>query len=261
MSRPTSSLANAKSIGDDGLMSTWTRKVTVAVIALAALVLPGCSHTISGTATTKLTPLDAALDGATPADRVPHDSPLEGFLPHGGQIRTRESPPVASMEEAVQNTVGFWRTKQHLPLAVRVEPTAAPITCATSARPGAHAAFCDGSVIRYDAAWADALLADPPYGAVALEIVAAHEVGHVVLHHLGFGGDLDRSPRVGIMNANEVSADCLSGVYMKSTSTPVGDLDQALPLTALGGNVVREQAFHDGLSETNPQRCIDRYLG
>lgn len=241
-------------------MSRWTRKVTATAIAAAALMLPACSHTISGTATTKLTPLDAALDGATPADRVPHDSPLEGFLPHGGEIRTRETPRVASMEEAVDRTVKFWRTKQHLPLAVPVEPTAAPIACATSTRPGAHATFCDGSIIRYDAAWADGLLA-APHGAVALEIVAAHEVGHAVQYHLGFDGDLDRSPHVGIMNATEVAADCLSGVYMKSTNTPVGDLDQALPLTALGGNVVREQAFHDGLAETNPQRCIDRYLG
>lgn len=261
MARPTCSLANTRFSREDGLMSSiWARRTTVAIAVAAALVLPGCSHTVGGTATTKLNPLDAVIDGVTPADPVPHDSPSEGFLPNGGQIRTRERPPVASMEEAVDRTVKFWRSKQHLPLAVPVEPTAAPIACATHTNPGAHAAFCDGSVIRYDAAWADGLLA-APHGAVALEIVAAHEVGHVVLHHLGFGGDLDRSPRVGIMNANEVSADCLSGVYMKSTRAPVEDLDQALALTALGGNVVREQAFHDGLTETNPQRCIDRYLG
>jgi predicted metalloprotease len=105
------------------------------------------------------------------------------------------------------------------------------------------------------------LLAAPPHGVVALEIVAAHEVGHAVQYHLGFDGDLDKSPYVGTMNAQEVAADCLSGVYMKSTGIPTTDLDRALALTALGGNVVREQAFHEGLVETNPQNCMDRFLG
>lgn len=245
------------------MSSTWTRRSAVAIAVAAALGLPGCSHTISGTAATTLTPLDAVLDGVTPADPVPTDSPLEGFLPNGGKIRTREnsrSLPV-SMDAAVQNTVKFWRAKG-MSLTVRSEAARSPLVCGTTAYPTTPAVGCaDSPTVKFDTEWEQSLLANKPYGVVALEITAAHEVGHKIQDKQGLVGDLNDAPRLGVTSAAETSADCLAGVYMKSTGVTTEDLDRALALTALAGTPVREQAFREGLSESNPPNCIDKYLG
>lgn len=268
MSRPTRSLAAAQRFGEDSHMSRWTRKAIASAIAAAALALPSCSHTVTGTAIPKSDPIDAVISGeATPNIAAPTPTPNDPFdaFPPGGKLaegtpRSLGSmPPPHTMSEAVQRTVSFWRTKS-LPMVVRTEAAQSPLGCNAQTSDAANATFCNGTVI-YDSAWANGLLNAPPHGVVALEIVAAHEVGHAVQYDLGFDGDLDKSPYVGTMNAQEVAADCLSGVYMKSTGVPTADLDRALALTALGGNAVREQAFHNGLVETNPQNCIDRFLG
>lgn len=261
-SRPTRSLANAHVGGEDRSMSSiWARRTTAVAVALAALVLPACSHTISGTASTKLTPLDAALDGVTPADPVPTDSPLEGYLPNGGKIRTRENPRVASMDEAVQNMVTFWRGKGIL-LNVRTEASQSPLVCDTTMFPTAHAVGCgdDSTDIKYDADWERRLLADPPYGVVALEITAAHEVGHAIQAVRGFSADLHDAPLIGSTNAAETSADCLAGFALAAKGVPTADLDRALPLTALGGTAVREEAFHEGMTTTDFKSCVNKYL-
>ncbi|MGV0624582.1 hypothetical protein [Mycolicibacter minnesotensis] len=230
-------------------------------LAVAALVLPACSHTVNGTATTKLTPLDAALDGVTPADPVPTDNPLEGYLPNGGKVRTREYSHAASMDEAVQNTVAFWRSKG-LSLTVRTEAAPSPLTCEKTMFPTAHAVRCDDiSTIKYDMDWEHSLLTDPPYGAVALEITAAHEVGHAIQAARGFSGDLHDAPLVGSTNAAETSADCLAGFALAAKGVPTADLDKALPLTALGGTAVREEAFHEGMTTTDFKSCVNKYLG
>jgi hypothetical protein len=224
-------------------------------IAVAALALPACSHTISGTATTKLTPLDAVIDGVTPADRVPADDPLEGFLPNGGRIATeprpsRSQPLPTTPDAAVKAVVQFWRGK-NMPLTVRVQEAEAPLVCDAQVHPNTPAMQCD-TVVLVDEAW----VKNTPL--TSIEFAMAHEVGHHILRELGWSGDLESAPRIGTEMRSELASDCLAGVYEKSTGMSTNDLDAAVRGTGVPFSPVRMEAVHAGLDVTDPMQCIDR---
>lgn len=238
------------------MSSIWARKVTATAIALAALALPACSHTVSGTATTKLNPLDAALDGVTPADPVPTDNPLEGFLPNGGRIATeprpsRSQPLPATPDAAVKAVVQFWRGK-NMPLTVRVLEAEAPLVCDAQAHPNTPAMQCDTTVL-VDEAW----VKNTPL--TSIEFAMAHEVGHHILRELGWSGDLESAPRMGTEMRSELASDCLAGVYETSTGMSTADIETAVQGTGVPFSQIRVDAVHAGLNATDPMQCIDRY--
>lgn len=245
MTRPQRKRASRLRVRDDSGM--WSRSHT-AIAALtimsAALGVPACSRMTDGTA--------VASDA-----NIPSTSPSTPSI-----VRTAPTstvPTVTSAADAVQRTVTWWHTAHGMDMNVRVEGVIAPLVCGNKQYNDDRAGRCHDTIL-YDAEWVQNLLNNPPSGPVGLQITMAHEVGHIIQLAYGWRDPLKEAPAVGAAKALEVSADCLSGMYMSTAGLTDAAVDGGLAETALGFVPVRMRAFRDGLTTTDPNVCVTRYL-
>ncbi|TXI55936.1 neutral zinc metallopeptidase [Mycolicibacter arupensis] len=195
---------------------------------------------------------------------------IEPTFPPGLTIITEPLPaetPMSSYklptsaEEAVARVVAFWNgAPNRLGLHPKVVAAQAPLMCNPTRVALGRAATCAGGTILYDVAGIQQMLNNKPNGPIAMTVVMAHEVGHLIANEFGAGGQLTDAPNVGGVEAAELSADCFGGMYMHSTGLSASVVDAAVALTGVGAGSVRTEAFHDGLSTTDPNVCVDRYL-
>lgn len=231
-------------------MTTRTRTFALATLMVAAVfVLPACSSTVSGTPVASAPAATSTEPTFPPGLSIITDTPMSGYV------------PPTSAEQAVQRAVTFWNGSPHrMTLRVNAQAAQPPLTCGTTQFARGRAATCEDNTVIYDPTAVQSLLNTAPNGPIAVQVIMAHEVGHAIANEYGAAGQLDGAPNVGTTAAAELSADCYSGMYMTSTMLPVADLAAALPLTALGEAPARTEAFHDGLTTTDPNVCVDRYL-
>lgn len=214
----------------------------------AALILTGC--TTVGTAvrdphapTTTTTPVAAPSTTATTA------------APAAAQ-------PLSSPTAIFADIQSFWEeSSSEIETGVTLVADPDAPTCDTDTFPGATAAMCgdsyDGIVVYSEPRMTE--LMSQPHGDMGATIVLAHEYGHAIQRYAGaFKGGVS-GPITNGVKGIELSADCLSGVYINGRGYDPREVDQALPLTALGENPTRVTAFHMGMSTDKPKTCLTRY--
>lgn len=104
-------------------------------------------------------------------------------------------------------------------------------------------------------------------GALAVEIIFAHETGHAIQDISGSairpGGAAADNELDGSVTATELSADCFAGMYMRTSSASDPDIYTALRMTYIGSHAGRKEAFELGRSVgvSAPKLCLSEYGG
>ena len=226
-------------------MRTIGISATATAAVVAVIGLSGCGSTVSGVAVAG----DISM-GAT-ATAVPSSM-------------TRP----ATLEELVADTAarasGFWRAEGAEGTDTEGVLVTGRLTCNGYVIPGSAALFCPGSTV--DSVKVDASVLQQRRergGDLAVEITVAHEVGHGA--HAAEGIRDSYPTRA----AEELSADCAAGAYLRNANADPLAVERALPFTALGKDTAeiglratdRRDAFNAGFTgKTAPMACLTDYL-
>lgn len=196
----------------------------------------------------------------------------------GNGVRASESPTSSttttnttaafvaqSPEEVVDEIIAFWSRNDVDLTHVRTSEQSL-LTCDEYKFPASDALFCDSGhndMITWTPPFASGMSTSET-GQLAGRITLAHEVGHAVQDFADKfqGDDGDRKLR-GVKRA-ELSADCLSGFYIKHNTdvdTTPSEVAAALKETALADSPARGEAFELGqkLPYSSPNTCLVEY--
>ncbi|KAA1432692.1 hypothetical protein [Mycolicibacter arupensis] len=250
MARPQAEGAHACRAALTSDMSTRTRALTVAALAVAMLGVPACSSTVAGT---------AVSDGSTVAVATP--VPEVTVTPSPEPVSAPFHPQTVS--EIVRDIVRFWREDHNVRLLVHTQASSVPLACLDgSGSDSSVAAYCDeGNLVLYDAAWAARMFKHGDIGSTAVQEVLGHEAGHAIHDYMGAKSDrLFAAPPIDGIAAKELSADCFSGMYMASTGESRENMitmfKEIPSVTA-----TRLAAFETGLATVRPKECLTNYGG
>jgi predicted metalloprotease len=98
-------------------------------------------------------------------------------------------------------------------------------------------------------------------GSTAAQEVFAHEIGHAIHDYMGSKSDrLFAAPPIDGIAADELSADCFSGMYMASTGESRENMItmfREIPSVT----AVRVAAFETGLATSRPKECLTTFGG
>ena len=220
-------------------------RATAAVLAAAALLVPGCATTVVGTAA------------------APQDAPA---LNTSVAMPTTTPPPAKpiSLESLVRSAVRtsalFWQT-QGVDVEAEAVPVTGALTCASwRDNSGSSAVLCETTalpLVKYQVSEMESRRANG--GDLAVKIIVAHEVGHAAQVVGGF-----TTAKQDSVNA-ELAADCASGAALADAGVARTDAEAAIPATALGkknkgSSLTPEQrtgAFFAGFDGTiSPMGCF-----
>jgi predicted metalloprotease len=227
-----------------------TRALTFAALAVAMLGVPACSSTVAGTAVSDGTTSAPVTSAATPAPVVTASPAPAPFHPQ-------------TVNEVVNDIVRFWREDHNVRLLIHPQAASTPLVCTDGTQfPTSPAAYCDeGNILLYDAAWVTRVLKHGDIGSTALQEAFAHEVGHAIHDYMGSKSDrLFAAPPIDGIAADELSADCFSGMYMASTGESRENMItmfREIPSVT----AVRVAAFETGLATVRPRECLTNYGG
>jgi len=224
-----------------------TRASATALLAAAALLLPGCATTVSGTA-------------AAPADLTVASASVEqqAASPMGSGQDAVEVPLESLVRSAVRTSALFWQT---LGVDVDVEPmaVAGKPTCAGTVYPSA--VFCPTTtydLVKYRISEMEYERAQG--GDLAVRITMAHEVGHAAALAQYGALESDRPS-----SEAELSADCAAGAALADAGVDRNEAQTSIRATALGLNgggygfsgYQRTGAFFAGFDGTvSPMGCL-----
>lgn len=181
------------------------------VAAMLMLTSTGCVKLVSGTTAAPLGPSVGAQPAPPGAIAPP---PRTVVLPPPG---TAGRPPSGTavlpldqlVSSAVRSVIQFWKA-QGIDVYAQASPVTGTLTCGDPRwSPGGSAVACEGSafpVIRYQVAEMQSRREHG--GDVAVRLIIAHEIGHVVQRYKGFV--LPRQDQV----RAELAADCAAGAFL-----------------------------------------------
>ena len=194
-----------------------THAYTAALLAAAAMLLPGCATTVDGIA-------------AAPADLAVASAPVEqqAAAPMGAGQDSVEVPLESLVRSTVRSTSLFWQTQG---VNADVEPSRVDgeLACAGSTSPGSSAIFCATTtfdLVKYSPSILGQRRANG--GDLAVRIVMAHEVGHAVQEAEGLRNSYPSR------EAKELAADCASGAALADAGVDRAAAQAAIRATELG---------------------------
>ena len=213
---------------------------TVTAAVVAVIGLSGCGSTVAGVAVAA----DPGMVATAPtATAVPSSITTTATL-------------AELVADATSGAVAFWRAEGAPGTDVEVVPVAGDLTCAAERYRTSGAILCTTKTTDLLKYRPEALQEERDRGGdLAVVITTAHEVGHAAQASAGlFTAYRSES-------AQELSADCASGAYIRSTGADPDAVRRALAATALGEYHTALAAFNEGFTgAVQPMSCLTNYL-
>lgn len=217
----------------------------------AALIVSGCSTTTGGTPApgTPRSTITSTSSSATTTTSTTTTAPA-GMQPF--------STPAAIFADVK----AYWETSDaNVDTGVTLVSDPDAPTCSGGDFENSTAAMCGdsytGQVVYSEPKMAELL--SQPHGPMAATLVLSHEYGHAIQRYAGeFVGGASGPIRNGVKGI-ELSADCLSGFYVNAREFDPAEVTAALPLTTIGRNPTRTDAFNAGMRLADPTTCFSNY--
>lgn len=205
------------------MSNTKYARFTAATLAVtAALALSGCAgavqllnsgdtETSTSTSTTASTPTPAAVPTLPTKEPAPADT--------SANVADAPDALTADVWVIADDIDTFWESMTHSTFDVDVKTVTGKAKCTDTSDRSALAVTCFAEGNKPEVRWSHDGVARLQQSStnVAVALVLAHEVGHVVLEATGNGPrDESESPR------DERRADCMAGVYLSVSQLDLG---------------------------------------